>query len=185
MPANSVTLIANFEADDPPVGPPDNPTVTQNEPDASTNYIPGAYSPDAIDEVDGSDTSAPAETTDDTTVIEEIIEEPDVPLAASLTAGIWSLFNLIAMVLAAAAALACAAAMLMRRKVRTMRHVPLALSLLFAVALVILFFITQDLRLGMALFDEWSITFAVGAAAAILAASLAFGKRLEEYQGAA
>jgi hypothetical protein len=148
-------------------------------PTGTVGYVPE-------DEVDGSDASAPAQTTDDTTAIEEIIEEPDAPLATSLTAGAWSLFNLIAMALAAAAVLVCAAVTLMRRKVRTMRRAPLALSLLLAVALIILFFITQDLRLEMALFDSWSIAFAAGAAAAILvailAASLAGGKKHKEHQ---
>jgi uncharacterized repeat protein (TIGR02543 family) len=165
-------------SDDPPDNPSDTPTVAspppwEFNPNGWADYVPDADSPNAIDEVDGNEGSDSVETPDDT----KIIEKPDVPRTAG---GIWSLFNLLCMVFAAAAALVCAAATLTRRKVRIMRHVPLALSLLFAVALVILFFMTQDVRLKMELFDKWSIAFAAGVSAAILAARLAFGKKLAE-----
>jgi hypothetical protein len=108
--------------------------------------------------------------------------------------GRWSLFDLICTVFAVVVAIICAIMMTTRRKyddgyqandvddsrVGAKRPAFFVLSILIAVVSIILFVLTQDMKLPMTFFDRWSVVFAIAAALGAISARMTFKKRHEE-----
>lgn len=128
----------------------------------------------------------------------------DVPLFG-VTGGSWSLLNLICTVMMGLVALVGACWAFVRRrkdeksehereanqqptketdesKKRILRPVFFVISMVAAVALIVLFIITQDITLPVALFDLWSIVFVVCLAVGSVCTRLSFGKKNYENQ---
>jgi pilin isopeptide linkage protein/uncharacterized repeat protein (TIGR02543 family) len=154
----------------------------------------GSYIPDTTNEPNN---GVPNNEIPNNIVENPVPESPSDNNPVSGTAA-WSLFDLICAVIGVAAAIAALIVLILRRKddeddrdyyesedetyyKRKTRRYPLfVLSIIFAIALVLLFILTQDISLPMAFFDNWSIVFAVGAICGIISARLTFGKKKEK-----
>jgi hypothetical protein len=166
----------------PPHTPPYTPTTVTSKklPVDTTKITPNTAQPVENNTVDEDTTILKGKTPQGSGETEIDETETGTGKAAADT---WSLFDLICALIAAAAALAMLIVLLLRRRnadgenAKIRRPMFAVLSAFASIAAIILVILTQDLSLRMAIFDEWSIAFAIVAIIGIVAARLTFGKK--------